>query len=79
MIINNIKSYILSVLKSLYRENKEMISTQEENYYNMSSERINILNKNYIAAILEFNQDDFIYFLAKYKYINKYKYQFNLF
>ena len=55
MVINHIKSYILSVLKSLYRENKEMISTQEENYYNMSSERINILNKNYIAAILEFN------------------------
>ena len=54
MIVNNIKSYILSVLKSLYKEFVEMKSTQEENYYNMSSERIRTLNKNYIAALTGF-------------------------
>ena len=54
MIINNIKSYILSVLKSLYKEFIEMKSTQEENYYNMSSERIKTLNKNYLAALTGF-------------------------
>ena len=54
MIVNNIKSYILSVLKSLYKEFLEMKSTQEENYYNMSSERIRTLNKNYRAALTGF-------------------------
>ena len=54
MIINNIKSYILSMLKSLYKEFVEMKLTQEENYYNMSSERISMLNKNYIAALTGF-------------------------
>ena len=55
MIITNIKSYILCMLKSLYKGIIDMKSTQEENYYDMSSERINTLNKNYLAAILEFN------------------------
>ena len=53
MIINNIRLYILTMLKSLYKEITEMKLTQEENYYNMSSEIMNALNKNYIAAINE--------------------------
>ena len=53
MIINNIKSYILKMFQSLYKEIIEMKSTQEENYYNMSSEIFNELNKNYKAAINE--------------------------
>ena len=55
MIINNIKSFILSELKLLYREAVEIKATQEENYYNMSTERINTLNKNYITAMAELN------------------------
>ena len=53
MIINNIKSYILKMFQSFYKEIIEMKSTQEENYYNMSSEIFNELNKNYKAAINE--------------------------
>ena len=53
MVINNIKLYILSILKSLYKEATEFKATQEENYFNMSTERIDTLNRNYLAAITE--------------------------
>ena len=55
MIVNNVRPYILSVLKLFYKEIKEIQSTQEENYYNVSTERINLLNKNYLSAINEIN------------------------
>ena len=41
------------MFQSFYKEIIEMKSTQEENYYNMSSEIFNELNKNYKAAINE--------------------------
>ena len=53
MIVNNVRPYILNKLRLLYKEIKEIQSTQEENYYNVSTERINILNKNYLSAINE--------------------------
>ncbi len=55
MIVNNVRPYILSILKLFYKEIKEIQSTQEENYYNVSTERINLLNKNYLSAINEIN------------------------
>ena len=55
MIINSVRPYILSTFKILYKEIKEIQSTQEENYYNVPTERLNILNKNYLSAINEIN------------------------
>ena len=55
MAINSIKNYILNIFKSFYRESTEIQSTQEENYYNMPSERIDILNRKYLEAINEIN------------------------
>ena len=55
MIINSVRPYILRILRSLYKEIVAQKITQEENYYNMPSERIDILNKNYLAAINEIN------------------------
>ena len=55
MIIYNIRPYILNILRELYREKTGMKITQEENYFNIKSERIDILNKNYLAATREIN------------------------
>ena len=55
MVINSVRPYILRILRSLYKEIVAQKLTQEENYYNMPSERIDILNKNYLAAINEIN------------------------
>ncbi len=55
MIVNNDRLYVLRTLKLFYKEIKEIQSTQEENYYNVSTERINLLNKNYLSAINEIN------------------------
>ena len=49
-------SMILFLLgKSFYRESTEIQSTQEENYYNVPSERIDILNRKYLEALNEIN------------------------
>ena len=55
MIVNNDRLYVLRTLKLFYKEIKEIQSTQEENYYNVSTERINLLNKNYLFEINEIN------------------------
>ena len=55
MAINSVKTYILNIFKSFYRESTEIQSTQEENYYNVPSERIDILNRKYLEALNEIN------------------------
>ena len=55
MIIYNIKPFILNMFILLYKDMTNMKYTQEENYFNIESERIDTLNKNYIAAINEIN------------------------
>ena len=55
MIIYNIRPFILNMFILLYKDITNMKYTQEDNYFNIESERIDTLNKNYIAAINEIN------------------------
>jgi len=50
MIIYNIRPYILNIIKLNYKQIKNITMTQEENFYNLTSERAYSINNNYQAA-----------------------------
>ena len=50
MIIYNIRPYILNIIKLNYKQIKNITMTQEENFYNLASERAYNVNNNYQAA-----------------------------
>lgn len=50
MILYNIKPYVLNILKIKYKKLKSVITTQEINFLNITTERIKNVSKAYIAA-----------------------------
>ena len=50
IVIYNIKSYVLGIMKSNYKEIVDTSLTQEENYGDLTSERYKIINDIYLSA-----------------------------
>ena len=50
IIINNIRPYILNIILLINKQIRSITKTQEENYFNLSSERVNIIDNAYKAA-----------------------------
>ena len=50
IIINNIRPYVLNIILLINKQIRSMTKTQEENYFNLSSERVNIIDNIYKAA-----------------------------
>lgn len=50
ILLYNIKIYVFNIIKLKYREIKNITITQEDNFFNLSSERIENVKQNYSAA-----------------------------
>lgn len=50
ILLYNIKLYVFNIIKLMYRDIKNITITQEDNFFNLSSERIENVKHNYNAA-----------------------------
>ena len=51
ILLYNIKLYVFNIIKLMYRDIKNITITQEDNFFNLTSERIENIKHNYNAAI----------------------------
>ena len=50
MVVYIIRPYVLKILKLYYKSMKNILATQEDNFFNITSERIKYVNKVYKNA-----------------------------